>query len=63
MISKDGKDLAIGFNSKYFEDPLKYIEDETVTLLFNTPISPCIIMPVEGNSFEYLVLPVRLLGN
>lgn len=63
MISREGKDLSIGFNSKFFEDPLKYIEDESVTLLFNTPISPCIIKPVEGNSFEYLVLPVRLLGN
>ena len=59
-ISKEGKDLVIGFNSKYLLDSLKAIDDENISMLFNTPISPCLIRPVEGNEYEYLVLPVRI---
>ena len=59
-ISKEGKELVIGFNSKYLLDSLKAIDDENIAMLFNTPISPCLIRPVEGNEYEYLVLPVRI---
>ena len=60
FISRDGKDLVIGFNSKYLLDSLKVIDDENIKMLFNTPISPCLIRPIEGNEYEYLVLPVRI---
>ena len=60
MITKEGKDLVIGFNSKYLIDSLKAIDDENISMLFNTPISPCLIRPLEGNEYEYLVLPVRI---
>ena len=59
-ISREGKDLIIGFNSKYLLDSLKAVEDENISMLFNTPISPCLIRPLEGNEYEYLVLPVRI---
>ncbi|MBQ5474588.1 MAG: DNA polymerase III subunit beta [Lachnospiraceae bacterium] len=59
-ISREGKDLVIGFNSKYLLDSLKAVEDENISMLFNTPISPCLIRPLEGNEYEYLVLPVRI---
>ncbi len=59
-ITKEGKDLVIGFNSKYLIDSLKAIDDENILMLFNTPISPCLIRPLEGNEYEYLVLPVRI---
>ena len=59
-ISREGKDLVIGFNSKYLIDSLKAIDDENIVMLFNTPISPCLITPVEGKEYEYLVLPVRI---
>ncbi len=60
FVSKEGKDLVIGFNSKYLLDSLKVIDDENIKMLFNTPISPCLIRPIEGNEYEYLVLPVRI---
>jgi DNA polymerase-3 subunit beta len=41
-------------------DVLKSIDDEEIKMLFNTGITPCLIQPVEGNEFEYLVLPVRI---
>jgi DNA polymerase-3 subunit beta len=63
LISKDGENLEIGFNSKYLIEALKVIGMDEVRMEFNTSISPCLIKPIEGNEFEYLILPVRLTGN
>lgn len=60
IVTKEGNDLTIGFNSKYLIDVLKAVEDENVTMLFNTNVSPCLIKPISGDYFEYLVLPVRI---
>jgi DNA polymerase-3 subunit beta len=57
-----GSDLTIGFNSRYLLDSLRACRDEEVRLELNTPNSPCIIKPVEGEAFLYLILPVRLKG-
>lgn len=63
MISKEGNDLTIGFNSKYLMDVLKVIEDDQIVMLFNTSISPCLVQPLTGDGFEYLILPVRITNN
>ena len=63
LIDKKGDDLVIGFNSKYLIDCLKNVEDEEINLLFNTSITPCLIKPLEGDNFEYLVLPVRITSS
>ncbi|MGI6721263.1 MAG: DNA polymerase III subunit beta [Anaerovoracaceae bacterium] len=63
IMEKEGGDLEIGFNSKYISDALKAVDDETVIMEFNTPTTPCLIKPLEGNSFEYLILPVRIPSN
>lgn len=60
LAEKTGDDLDIGFNAKYIIDILKVISDEEIIMKFNTSISPCLIVPTEGESYEYLVLPVRL---
>lgn len=60
IMEKSGDDLDIGFNSKYVTDVLKAIDDEEIKMVFNTGTSPCIVKPVDKNSFEYLVLPVRI---
>jgi len=44
-------------------DVLKVIDDEQIVMLFNTSISPCLVQPLNGNSFEYLILPVRITNN
>ena len=59
-IDKEGGDLEIGFNSKYVIDVLKEIEDETVSLNLRTGVTPCVVRPMEGKAFEYLILPVRI---
>jgi DNA polymerase-3 subunit beta len=63
FIEKEGTDLDIGFNSKYILDVLKAVSDESITMEFNTSVSPCLIKPLEGRAFEYLVLPVRISTN
>lgn len=59
-IEKEGDDLDIGFNSKYILDVLKVIDDEKVILDFNANINPCIVRSIEGDKYEYLILPVRI---
>lgn len=63
IITTEGENLDIGFNSKYLIDVLKVIDDESIRLEFNTAISPCLVKPIEGNNFTYLILPVRLNTN
>ena len=59
-VEKTGIDLDIGFNSKYVLDAMKAIDDEEIILEFNSSVNPCLVKPVEGDSYEYLVLPVRI---
>lgn len=60
-ISRVGSDMEIAFNARFFSDVLKALEDEAIILDMNTNISPCVVTPVEGNEYYYLILPVRLL--
>ena len=63
IINKNGEDIEIGFNAKYDLDVLKSIDDDEIDMLFNTSITPCLVEPLTGNKFEYLILPVRLTNN
>ena len=60
-ISGDGKGLEIGFNNKYLMDALKAAPADRVRLELTTGVSPCVILPTQGDeNFLYMVLPVRL---
>ncbi|MDE8733181.1 DNA polymerase III subunit beta [Eubacteriales bacterium DFI.9.88] len=63
VMEKTGEDLEIGFNSKYVIDVLKAVSDEQVLMEFNTSTTPCLVKPLIGNTFEYLILPVRIASN
>ena len=60
VIEKNGDDIEIGFNSKFVIDVLKAVDDEKISLNFKTGVSPCVVKPVDGNDYEYLILPVRI---
>ncbi len=62
-IELEGEELEIGFNSKYLLEGIKVIDSEEVFLDFTTNVSPCIMKPVEYNSYIYLILPVRLASS
>lgn len=57
-IAKEGKDILIGFNPKFFIDALRVIDKEEVILYMVNPKAPCFIKDDEG-TFIYLILPVN----
>ena len=57
-IQKEGKDILIGFNPKFFIDALRVIDEEEVTLYMVNPKAPCFIKDDE-DKFIYLILPVN----
>lgn len=57
-IEKEGKDILIGFNPKFFIDALRVIDEEEVTLYMVNPKAPCFIKDDDG-TFIYLILPVN----
>ena len=52
--------LESGFNNRYLIDALKACPDTEVKLELNTHLSPIVMKPMEGDSYLYLILPVRL---
>lgn len=62
-IQKEGNDIEIAFNAKYFIDVLKVIESEEITIEFTTNVSPSIMRPCEKTGYLYLVLPARFKKN
>ncbi len=57
-ISKEGKDLLIGFNPKFLIDALRVIDNEEVVLYLMNAKAPCFIKDDE-ESYIYLILPVN----
>ncbi|MBO5057428.1 MAG: DNA polymerase III subunit beta [Lachnospiraceae bacterium] len=57
-ITKQGKDLMIGFNPKFMIDALKVIDDEEIDIYLVNPKAPCFIRDVQ-EKYIYLILPVN----
>lgn len=49
----------MGFNSRFLLDALKNSETDEVRIELNGALSPMKILPVTGDNFLFLVLPVR----
>lgn len=56
----DGDESEMGFNSRFLLDALKNTETDEVRIELNGPFSPMKVLPPEGESFLFLILPVRL---
>ena len=46
-ISKEGKDILIGFNPRFLMDALKVIDEEEITMYMINPKAPCFIRNME----------------
>lgn len=57
-ITKEGKDIMIGFNPKFLIDALRVIDDEEITIYLLNAKAPCFIKN-DDESYIYLVLPVN----
>lgn len=55
-----GKGIDIAFNARYLSDVFKALDDEEVYMDFIHNLSPAVIRPIGGDSYTYLVLPVRM---
>ncbi len=56
----DGNGMEMGFNNRYLLDALRAADCDEVLLQINSPLSPMKVVPTAGDSFVFLVLPVRL---
>lgn len=59
-VHLEGEEIEIAFNARYISDVVKNIDDECCMLSMNTNVSPCVVCPVDGDDYLYLVLPVRV---
>ena len=61
MFAKiEGRQEEMGFNSRFLLDALRNTESDEVVIELSGAQSPMKIVPVTGDSFLFLVLPVRL---
>ena len=58
-IRLEGKDVLIALNCKYVSECLNAAGDERVSIGLNGAVAPCVVTPVAGDSYLYLILPVR----
>ena len=58
--SIEGKRVEIGFNNTYLTDCLRTVDADEVNIELSSPVSPIIIKPIEGESFIFLIIPMRL---
>ncbi|MBC3804877.1 DNA polymerase III subunit beta [Acetobacterium fimetarium] len=59
-IENIGESIKIAFNSKFLIEALRVIEGEELLIHMTTSVGPGVLLPVEGNDFIYLILPVRI---
>ena len=59
-VTAEGGEIEIAFNANYLKDVIRNVSDEEVSMRFNSNVSPCVICPVQGDGFLYLVLPIRV---
>ena len=58
-ITKQGKDLLIGFNPKFMIDALRVIDEEEVQIYYLNAKAPCFIKDAQ-ESYIYLILPMGI---
>ena len=56
----NGDYVEIGLDNKFITEALKFSETDQVRIRMNGSLKPLMILPSEGESFIFLVMPVRL---
>ncbi len=59
-VDMQGENVKIGFNNRFLLDALKAVDSDEITMSFNGGMKPCLITPVKGDAYKYLVLPLKL---
>jgi DNA polymerase-3 subunit beta len=58
-ITKEGEDIEVKYNNKYFLEVLPHIEGDIITCLFTTPNKPLFMRGVQDITFTYLLMPLN----
>ena len=56
----EGNEVEIGFNNRYLLEAIKNADTDELIFELNGPLKPLKILPPEGDSFIFLVVPMRL---
>jgi len=58
----DGEKATIGLSGEYLSDCLESLDDDVVRLGFmaSNPLSPVLVSPNEGASFQFVIMPMRI---
>ena len=56
----EGNNLEIGFNNRFVLDALKVCDCDEIKMEMGSSNQPIIITPLEGDSFFFLILPIRI---
>lgn len=57
--TKEGEDIEVKYNNRYFLEVLPHIEGGTVVCMFTTPNRPMFIRGTKDISFTYLLMPLN----
>lgn len=60
QLVNHGEPLRIAFNSKFFIDALKVIDDDQIKISLTNSYGPAVINPVDSDEYTYMILPVRI---
>lgn len=56
----EGNNIEIGFNNRFVLDALKVCDCDEIKIEMGSSNQPIIITPLEGDSFFFLILPIRI---
>lgn len=56
----EGKSVEIGFNNRFVLDALRVCDNDEVKIELGSSNQPITISPLEGDSFFFLILPIRI---
>jgi DNA polymerase-3 subunit beta len=59
-IDIEGSSVEIGFNCRYLLEAVRASESDKIRMQLNGSLSPMKIVPLDGDDYLFLVLPVRL---
>jgi DNA polymerase-3 subunit beta len=59
-VDIEGAPVEIGFNCRYLLEAVRASQSDKVKMQLNGGLSPMKIVPLEGDDYLFLVLPVRL---
>ena len=60
VSSKKGGELLIGLNQRYLHSVFRNCDCEEVLLNFISSRNPCIVKPINGEEFLYMIMPISI---